>query len=167
MIKIRQIREDDAQSFLAMLKTLDNETKFMMYEPDERKSTVESQSRKIREALSKDNHIIFVADYDGWLIGFLAAHGGEFRRNRHQVHIVVGIIGEFRGRGVGKALFLEMEKWARAKGIHRLELTVMSNNEAGIRLYQKMGFEIEGTRHDSLLVNGEYVDEYAMSKLLS
>jgi len=29
-----------------------------------------------------------------------------------------------------------------------------------------MGFEKEGIKKDSLLVNGEYVDEYYMAKLL-
>jgi RimJ/RimL family protein N-acetyltransferase len=42
----------------------------------------------------------------------------------------------------------------------------MTHNIAGIALYKKMGFEIEGTKRDSLLINGEYVDEYYMSKLL-
>ena len=166
MIKIRQIREGDAESFLAMMKTLDNETKFMMYEPDERISTVEKQGKIINELLARDNQTIFVAEDDGWLVGFLGVYGGEFRRTRHRAYIVVGIIREFWGRGVGKSLFLEMEKWSRSKGIHRLELTVMSHNERGIRLYQKMGFEVEGTRRDSLLVDGEYIDEYAMYKLL-
>ncbi|GAE36015.1 acetyltransferase [Halalkalibacter akibai JCM 9157] len=50
--------------------------------------------------------------------------------------------------------------------IHRLELTVVTRNEIGISLYQKMGFEIEGRKRDSLLINSEYVDEYYMSKLL-
>jgi RimJ/RimL family protein N-acetyltransferase len=166
MIKIRQIKESDAESFLTMMKTLDNETKLMMYESNERKGTVEKQEKIIKEMLAKDNQMIFVAEDDGWLVGFLGAYGGEFQRTRHRAHIVVGIIREFWGRGVGKSLFLEMEKWARSKGIHRLELTVMGHNERGIRLYQKMGFEVEGTRHDSLLIDGEYVDEYSMYKLL-
>jgi len=166
MIKIRHIREEDAEAFLAMIQMLDNETRFMMYEPGERKATVETMREKIRNILSQENQTIFVAEDDNWIIGFLQAMGGEPRRIRHRVYIVLGIIREFWGRGVGKNLFLEMEKWVREKGMHRLELTVMADNERGIRLYQKMGFEIEGMRKHSLLVDGEYVDEFAMYKLL-
>ena len=54
----------------------------------------------------------------------------------------------------------------RQRGLHRLELTVMVHNTAAVGLYHKLGFGIEGTRKDSLLVNGAYVDEYAMAKLL-
>lgn len=42
----------------------------------------------------------------------------------------------------------------------------MTHNLAGIALYKKMGFEIEGRKRHSLRVNGAYVDEYYMSKLL-
>lgn len=42
----------------------------------------------------------------------------------------------------------------------------MSHNKAGVALYKKQGFEIEGTKRHSLLVNGQFVDEYYMAKLL-
>lgn len=50
-------------------------------------------------------------------------------------------------------------------GVHRLELTVMENNESGVALYKKMGFDIEGMKRDSLY-DGQYINEYYMSKLL-
>ena len=56
--------------------------------------------------------------------------------------------------------------WGNEIGIHRLELTVMTENRAGVSLYKKMGFEIEGTKKDSLLVDGEYKDEFYMSRIL-
>jgi RimJ/RimL family protein N-acetyltransferase len=34
-------------------------------------------------------------------------------------------------------------------------------------LYQKMGFQVEGIKKDSLLVDGVYVDEYYMGKILN
>jgi RimJ/RimL family protein N-acetyltransferase len=59
-----------------------------------------------------------------------------------------------------------MEKWAAENGVKRLELSVMTHNERGIALYKKMGFEIEGIKKASIFVNGVYVDEYLMSKIL-
>jgi len=59
-----------------------------------------------------------------------------------------------------------LEEWAQQHHIHRLELTVMAHNNAGVALYKKQGFEIEGTKRHSLLINGQYVDEFYMSKLL-
>ncbi|OAO80482.1 hypothetical protein A0O32_1432 [Anoxybacillus flavithermus] len=42
----------------------------------------------------------------------------------------------------------------------------MTQNQAGIALYKKMGFEIEGIKKHSLLVNGRFMDEYYMAKIL-
>ncbi len=42
----------------------------------------------------------------------------------------------------------------------------MTHNEAGIALYRRRGFEIEGIKKHSLLLGGRYVDEYYMARLL-
>jgi RimJ/RimL family protein N-acetyltransferase len=100
------------------------------------------------------------------LVGYIGARGGAYRRNRHSAHLVIGILQAFTGQGIGARLFAALEDWAHERGLHRLELTVMVHNTAAIRLYRELGFVIEGTRKDSLLVNGAYVNEYAMAKLL-
>lgn len=68
--------------------------------------------------------------------------------------------------GLGTSLFQQLEKWAINQNIVRLELTVVTQNEAGIGLYKKSGFEIEGTKRKSLLIDGKCFDEYYMSKLI-
>jgi RimJ/RimL family protein N-acetyltransferase len=163
---IRTIDISDAEQFLNLCKKLDTETQFMMLEPGERTTTVEQQQAQFESLLSKENRTIFVAEHDGQLVGYLAALGGEFKRNKHSVHIVIGILQDFTGQGIGTQLFLALEDWAHRQHIHRLELTVMTHNKAGIALYKKQGFEIEGTKKQSMLVNGHYVDEFYMAKLL-
>jgi RimJ/RimL family protein N-acetyltransferase len=59
-----------------------------------------------------------------------------------------------------------MDTWAREQHVHRLELSVMVHNTRGVGLYKKMGFEVEGVKRDSLFVDGAYVDEYYMGKLI-
>ncbi len=166
MTLIREIQEIDAGSFLALCKQLDEENKFMLLEPGERTTTLEEQEKRIRDILSKDNQTIFVAEEQGSLLGYLASLGGSYARNRHEVYIVVGILEAFTSRGIGTTLFEKLDAWAREHRIHRLELSVMTHNTRGVGLYRKMGFEIEGTKRDSLFVDGEYVDEYYMGKIL-
>lgn len=43
---------------------------------------------------------------------------------------------------------------------------MLTENAAAVHLYGKCGFEIEGTRRNSMRVRGVYKDEYEMSKLL-
>lgn len=166
MTIIREIREDDAENFLSLCKQLDEESKFMLLEPGERKTTPEEQRQRIREALSRDNQVIFVAEEQGSLAGYLSASGGRFARNRHEAYIVVGLLEKFTGKGIGTAFFEQLEDWAKKHRIHRLELTVMVHNRRGVGLYQKMGFTVEGIKRDSLFVDGAYVDEYSMAKLV-
>lgn len=59
-----------------------------------------------------------------------------------------------------------MGVWARNNDVKRLELTVMQDNIVAQHLYEKNGFVIEGTRKEALLVDGQYVNEYYMSKIL-
>jgi RimJ/RimL family protein N-acetyltransferase len=166
MSMIWTIRESDAEEFLALSNRLDEETAFRLFEPGERRTTVEEQREIIGRCQTGENDVILVAECDGQLVGYIAAIGGKYRRNRHSVHVVVAVLQSFAGQGIGTKLFEELEKWAGECQLHRLELTVMAHNERAIRLYKRMGFEIEGRKRHSLLVNGSYVDEYCMSKLL-
>ncbi len=166
MAVIREIKENDAEDFLSLCRQLDEESRFMLLEPGERKTTQQEQAQRIVDILSSSNQMIFVAEETGRLVGYLSAIGESFARNRHTAYIVIGILEDFTGKGIGTALFERLETWAREHGIHRLELSVMVHNQRGLGLYRKMGFEIEGTKRDSLLVDGSYVDEYYMSKLI-
>src|SRR5512139_1996273 len=125
---IREICESDAGSFLALCRQMDEESRFMLLGPGERKTTLEEQETRIRDILAHDNQTIFVAEEQGSLLGYLAAIGGSYARNKHEVYIVVGILEAFTSRGLGTSLFQALDAWAREHNIHRLELSVMVHN---------------------------------------
>ena len=119
------------------------------------------------EPLAQNNQVIFVAEHETRLVGFLAAFGGSLQRNQHCADIVIGILPTHVGQGLGAQFFRVLEEWALQHHLHRLELTVMSHNERAVNLYRKMGYQTEGVKLDALWVNGKYVDEFYMAKLLS
>lgn len=162
---IRRVEVKDSERFLNMLKQLDNETNNMMFEPGERKTTIEEMESNIRN-INNSKSLTLVAEENGNIVGFLSAERGFANRIKHSAYIVIGILTVYRGRKIGVKFFEEMEKWALESNITRLELTVMTHNEGAIHLYKKMGFKIEGTKEKSLIVNGQYVDEYYMGKIL-
>lgn len=167
-MEIRRVRESDAEAVLALFRRLDEETAFMMHEPGERTTTVDEQRAHIRRIAEADTQLLLVADAgDGRLVGFLAATGGMFRRNRHGCYLVMGILQAYTGKGLGTQLFEALDGWVAARKLHRLELTVMTHNAPAIALYLKMGFQIEGTRKHSLRVGDQWFDEYLMAKLLT
>jgi RimJ/RimL family protein N-acetyltransferase len=166
MTAIRTIQETDAEAFLRLCLRLDTETTFMMLEPGERNPDLTAQRARIADVVTNDREQIWVAEHEDALVGYLGVRGGSFRRNQHSAYIVLGILQSFTGQGIGTQLFTILEAWALEHHLHRLELTVMVHNERAIRLYQKMGFVVEGTKQHSLFVDGAYIDEYYMAKLL-
>jgi len=166
MAELRTIQEQDAEQYLALCRQLDKETHFMLLEPGERTTTVEEQRERIRTILAGANKTIILAVAEGKLVGYIAGIGGDYRRNWKTVHIVIGVLQEYSGQGIGKRLFLALEEWAVGKAIHRLELNVMTHNQRGILLYQRMGYEVEGVKRDDLFVDGGYINQYFMAKLL-
>ena len=163
---IREISGEDSEKFRNLVKEVEANSDFMLMEPGERQTTPEQQ-RNVLERLSEESHsTIFVAEENEKLVGYLMAIGGSVKRTKHSAYLVVGILREFRGKGIGTALFQNLDIWARNHAISRLELTTVTQNEAGVALYKKSGFEIEGTKRNSLCINGLSYDEYYMSKLL-
>lgn len=166
MALIRSVRAEDAEALLDLNRKLDRETSFMLLEPDERNDSVQEQAKTIARVLATPNQLMLVAEADRRLAGFLVVSGGAFRRNRRTATVVVGVAREFWGRRIASELFAAGETWARGRGLLRLELTVMVHNESAIRLYKRVGFEIEGTRRAAVEIDGKPVDELFMAKQL-
>jgi ribosomal protein S18 acetylase RimI-like enzyme len=84
----------------------------------------------------------FVAVADAEIIGWLDVLGG-----RHGYgEIGMAVARDWRGKGVGSALMQAAIDYARARGLHKLSLSVWPHNAAGIALYRKFGFVEEGRR---------------------
>lgn len=162
---IRKAHPADAESLIGLIADAENSGN-MMFDPGERKMTPAGLSKRIEAMKQAETSAILVAESDGGLAGYLFIIGSETNRTRHSAYLAIGIHSSSRGQGVGTKLFEQADKWAIENSISRLELTVMVRNHAGVALYQKMGFLIEGTKKSSLKVDGEYIDEYYMAKLI-
>lgn len=163
-MKIRRCEINDADNMLKMLLELDKETEYMLFEADERPNDINRVKAMINQSINGDN-LLLIATEDDNIIGFLSAQRGIIRKIKHTAYIVVGIREKFRGKGIGKKLFCELDLWAKENNISRLELTVMCSNSMAKQLYEKNGFEVEGTKRNSIFMNGKYIDEYYMSKI--
>lgn len=122
--------------------------------------------RKRAADLPPTDHIL-VAEVDGKIVGNVGLIGaGRHVRRRHVASLGITVHDAWTGKGVGSALMqaaLDLaDKWLQYT---RVELTVFTDNAAAIALYQRFGFEIEGTQKRYAFRNGEYVDVYAMARL--
>lgn len=166
ILLIREIETWDAENFTNLIKKVENTSDFMLMEAGERKTTPKQQQNQLEQIKQQNNSTIFVAENEGELIGYLIVLGGTVNRTKHSAYLVIGILQEYRGKGIGTKLFENVITWAPKHNISRLELTVVTENEAGITLYKKNGFDIEGTKRNSLVIDGKTFNEYYMSKIL-
>jgi RimJ/RimL family protein N-acetyltransferase len=164
---IREIKTDDAENLIELIKQVEAQSNFMLMEAGERKTTPEQQRKHIEDLTYQDNSTIIVAEKNGNLVGYLFVIGGRAKKVKHTAYIAVGVSEQYSGQGIGTVLFQYVEKWALCHSISRLELTVVTQNQAGVALYIKSGFEIEGTKRNALMMDGIFFDEYYMSKLYS
>jgi L-phenylalanine/L-methionine N-acetyltransferase len=126
--------------------------------------TRKDQWRKMMENPPEERTGI-VAVLDGRIVGSADVFQYKGRR-RHVGDIVMSVHDDFRRRGIGSVLMAALinvaDNWLDLK---RLELTVYADNAPAIRLYQKFGFEVEGTLRSYAFRAGEYVDSFFMARL--
>ena len=137
----RTLSAEDAERFWNLLNQLDYETKYMLFEPGERPKNLPKTESLIRYSVEVDDFLL-VAEADNKLIGYISAQRGMLNRIAHSAYIVVGILADYRGKGIGTEFFKRLNVWAEEKGVTRLELTVICENEAAKRLYTNSGFAI-------------------------
>ena len=163
-MKYRKVSVNEAEQFWNLMNQLDYETKYMLYEPGERTENLSKIESLIRDSVEGEDFLL-AAETDNKLIGYISAQKGRLNRIAHSAYIVVGILKDYRGKGIGTEFFKRLIAWAEEKKITRLELTVICENEAAKHLYLKSGFEIEGVKRKSVCVDGEYLDEYYMARV--
>ncbi len=123
-----------------------------------------------REKLANppDDLFSLVACADGdEIVGSVALETSPARwRMRHVASIGMAVRDDWQGKGVGSKLMeaaLDLaDNWL---GLTRVELHVYVDNAAGIALYKRFGFEVEGTHRNFAFRAGEYVDAHSMARI--
>ncbi len=139
MIIFKELCIEEVDRFWDLLNALDTETNYMMYEPKERAqcTNIQELSADIRSNVINGNDFLQVASEDNKIVGYIRAERGKLHRNFHTAYIVVGILRDYAGKGIGTKFFENLDKWASQHDIHRLELTVECHNHAARHLYKK------------------------------
>lgn len=111
----------------------------------------------------RDLHL--VAEAEGHAVG-AAALRPFYGRRAHAGEFWLGVNDRFAGRGVGSRLLAAIidtaENWLN---VTRIEMTVFVDNARAIALYERFGFEIEGTHRAASFRNGVFADVHCMARL--
>ena len=110
---------------------------------------------------------LLLAFVDGHIAGLAGLHPvGKSPRRAHARMLSICVVGPYQGKGVStrlmQALMELADKWLP---VTRIELTVFSDNARAIKLYERFGFEPEGTHKAYALRDGAYADTLAMARI--
>lgn len=111
--------------------------------------------------------VLLLACHAGEPVGMLGIHTNPDQvRRRHAAGLGMTVRDDWQGKGVGTALMTaainQSDNWLN---LERLELDVFCDNDAGLRLYRKFGFEVEGTLRRFAFRDGRHVDAFLMARL--
>ena len=118
----------------------------------------------VTENLERDNPQ-FVALDNGRVVGFCDIIPNLRPGFTHSGSLGMGILRDWRGRGLGRALLEACLEKAFRKGLTRIELEVYASNTAAIALYRKLGFVQEGVKRHARCLDGRYDDLLVMALL--
>jgi ribosomal protein S18 acetylase RimI-like enzyme len=107
----------------------------------------------------------FVALVDGRVAGWCDISSMERPIYDHVGVLGMGVVSEYRGNGIGHALIRSVLESAKARGLKRIELVVREKNLAALSLYRKVGFRVEGIKHQAARLDGEYENIISMALL--
>jgi RimJ/RimL family protein N-acetyltransferase len=97
------------------------------------------------------------------VVGWCDVRREFFPSRAHRGTLGMGLLPEWRGRGLGRRLLEATLAEARRSGFKRIELDVYADNERAIALYEKAGFVREGLLRDASLIDGAFRDAILMA----
>lgn len=94
------------------------------------------------------------------------ARAGDRERVAHVATIGVGVLRAFARQGIARAMMVAVTDWARRDpGVLKLELSLYAENLPAYRLYESLGFAVEGRRSRSFrFADGTLHDEVLMGR---
>jgi GNAT superfamily N-acetyltransferase len=134
-IVIRRVVEKDAPQLLRLIEALAEYEQLPL--PDE------AAQRRLVTDLFRENPPIeaFIAEATGVPVGyalFLETYSSFLALPTLYLEDLF-VLPEYRGKGVGSALFREMVAEASRRGCGRMEWAVLDWNETAIRFYDRLG----------------------------
>ena len=95
----------------------------------------------------------------------LNASGTRMQHHRHS-ELGIKIIPKHQNHGYGTEAIQWALKWGfRHANLHRIEITGFEYNEGALKLYQRLGFKVEGRRREYLWFDGRFWDYIMMGML--
>ena len=160
---LRPFTESDADGIWQLIQ--DPEVVRFTFEPSTELTPERLRSWYATRADQPDRLDLAVTDpATGELLGEVVLHEWDPAARSCTFRTLIGPRG--RGRGIGtEATRLIVGYAFEQLGLHRIQLEVYGHNHRARRVYEKVGFVVEGVRREAQLRDGQWVDDVLMAIL--
>lgn len=155
IIHLRDLKPEDA---LGMLDWLNDESINQYFTFSNEVHNIEYARNFIINANldAKNKHFAIVDTQDEY-IGTISLKNIDL--NNKNAEYAIAIRKKYHGLGIGfQASQLLLDYARRVLALHKIYLTVLTDNEIAIHLYQKIGFRNNGLYSDHILKEDKYLD---------
>lgn len=119
------------------------------------------------KTIIENNLAQYFAIDDNQVVGWCDIIPKSYEGLRHAGVLGMGVLTEYRGKGLGTLLLQKTIEHARnINHLEKIELDVFESNSAAIALYRKFGFEVEGKRENGRKLDDMYDNILLMRKFI-
>jgi len=139
---------------------------------EDRVATLEPEPRTPDErwqwlAARGPRHPVVLAEANGEVVAWGSLNPYSVRdAYRHVADFSIYVERQWRGKGAGRVVLTRLIELARELGYHKMVLSAFPTNDAGMALYQKLGFRTVGIYKEQGQLDGRWVDTIVMEELL-
>jgi len=156
-IQMRIMEKNDAP----FLHQLYNNPEVMSYWFEEAYLSVQALEKSFDDNIDNDKNRQFIVMDGNEKVGIVELVNIDWKHRNAEFTIIIA--PEHQGKGYARPA----TKWAIDYGfstlnLHKIYLFVDKINEKAIRVYEKIGFQVEGVAKEMFFVNGSYHDAVVM-----
>jgi RimJ/RimL family protein N-acetyltransferase len=161
-VRIVPAREQHVDGFHHVLGVVARERKYIGFvEPP----PIEGTRAFVKSIVAGAGVQMLAVTDGGTVVGWCDITPNPHEGFRHAGRLGMGLLPDYRGRGLGRQLVIDAVRAVRAAGMERIELEVFASNTRAIGLYEALGFVHEGIKRRARKLDGAYDDNVMMALL--
>lgn len=134
-VKIRRAQSTDIKALVCLLKELFEIEEDFVFEENK-------QSKGLTLMFESKKDCVVLAEHGSEVIGMCTIQALISTAEGGYVGLVEDMVvaNKYSGKGIGRQMILEIERWATSQGLTRLQLLADCNNQPALAFYTKMGW---------------------------
>jgi ribosomal protein S18 acetylase RimI-like enzyme len=167
-ITFKQFHDFKPAELFAIIRHIYLTSGFMSDDFDQKFSGIGQFDNYYRDILRQPGSFLLVAMTGNRPVGYLVVEACKATRRSHTANLNMGIIENFREKGIGKQLVNEALRRVEDEGVIRIiYLMVRTDHMGAVRLYETAGFEKLVKLVKDTKIGNDYFDGLMMRKFVN